>query len=264
MTTQLKLLAGLAAALVVAVVGYNLLPRQSGVGGSSPSPVSTPASTPTPSPAASAPIVDLPDGTLAAGRYRIRPVLDDANLAGLEIVADVPAGWQGYPDVPALISPGATENDGALIGFMAPSTLFSDPCHWDLNGSGDRGQPGDIEVGPTAMDLVEALRANAGYTVNHVEPYIINGLQAYGVDLQLPGNDVLSTCDAPAGDSGPGGDFLVFGGGFWAQGPDNRWQLAIFEVDGSRFVTMLSYFDGTAAADVAAGQAIVESFYIVP
>ena len=43
-TTQFKLIAGLAAALVVAVVGWNLLPRSGGSGGSpTPSPSATTA-----------------------------------------------------------------------------------------------------------------------------------------------------------------------------------------------------------------------------
>jgi len=255
-STPLKLLAGLAAALVVAVVGYNLLPRQTGVGGSSPSP--TPASTPTPSPAASAPIVDLPEGTLEAGRYRIQPFSD------LTIVAEVPSGWQGFADVPALVSPGATNSDGAVIGFMRAATLFSDPCHWDLDGTGDRDQPGDVQVGPIVDDLLAAVRSNAAYESGRMEPFILDGFQAYDLELRLPGDDVLATCDKPSGQSAPGGDYIVIGGGWWAQGADNRWRLFVVDIDGSPLITLLSYFDGTPAADVEAGLAIVESFDFNP
>lgn len=262
-TTPIKLIAGLAAALVVAVVGYNLLPRQDGVGGpTTPLPTASPTAIPTSSPVATGP-VDLPDGTLAAGQYRIRPLPDDPDLGNLTLIATVPAGgWQGFRDVPALIGPGGDNDNAVLIGFMSADTLFSDPCHWDLDGSGDRGQPGDIAVGPDAAALVEALRTNPGYTYLRSEPYQIDGFQAWDVELQLPGEEVLASCDGSPSGGGP--DFLVFGGGFWAQGADNRWQLAIIDVDGSLLVALVSYFNGTSALHVAAGQAIVESFEITP
>jgi len=259
MNAQLKLAGGVAAVLLVAVVGYNLLPRQSGAGGSpSPSPVPTPASTPAQPPASSASIVDLPDGTLEAGRYRLQAFSD------LTIVADVPAGWQGFADVPALVSPGATNNDGATIGFMRATTLFSDPCHWDVDGTGDREQPGDVEVGPTVDDLVAALRSNPAYESSRMEPFVLDEFQAYDFELLLPGDDVLATCDKPAGQSVSAGDFIVIGGGWWAQGADNRWRLFVVDVDGSPLIILLSSFDGTPAADVAAGAAIVESFEFNP
>ena len=264
--TPLKLAAGLAAAIVVAVVGYSLLPGIAGPGAPSApptSPLSTPAATVgTPAPTDS--VVDLPDGTLTAGRYRIRPLPGDPELGDLELVAEVPADWQGHRDIPALVSPRADNDDGVLIGFMKADTLFSDPCHWDLDGSGDRGQPGDIAVEPDRLRLAEALRANPAYTYIRSEPWTIDGFPAFDVELQLPGSDVLAACDSSPDSGGSGGDFLVFGGGFWAQGPDNHWRLAIIEVDGSLLVTLVSSFGETSAIQVAAGQAIVESFEITP
>jgi hypothetical protein len=267
MSPQLKLIAGLAAALVVAVVGYNLLPGIAGPGAPSApptSPPSTPAATVVVTPAPTDSVVDLPDGPLTAGRYRIRPLPDDPDLRDLELVADVPEEWQGFATVPALVSPRGVPDDGVLIGFMKAETLFSDPCHWDLDGSGDRGQPGDIVIEPNRESLVAALRANPGYTVVRTEPYSLDGFDAWHVELELPREDVLATCDVSPDSGGTAGDFLVFGGGFWAQGADNQWLLEIIEVDGGLLVALVSYFDETSALHVAAGHAIVESFEITP
>ena len=266
MNTYAKLGAAAAAILIVAVAGWQLLPGLDV--GNPPTPVPSPTAAPSPTsgptatPSATGP-VDLPDGTLAAGQYRIRPLPDDPDLGNLTLIATVPAGgWQGFRDVPALIGPRGDNDNAVLIGFMSAETLFSDPCHWDLDGSGDRGQPGDIAVGPDAAALVEALRTNPGYTYLRSEPYQIDGFQAWDVELQLPGEEVLASCDASPSGGGP--DFLVFGGGFWAQGADNRWRLAIIDVEESLLVALVSYFNGTSAVHVAAGQAIVESFEITP
>jgi len=140
----------LAAAAVIAAIAvgaiYLNLPRPPDVG-ASPSPSEIP------SPSPSGPRA-LKNGVLEAGLYLMERDQD------IRVVADIPAGWQGFPQIPALISPGGDNGDGVLIGFMIPNGLFSDPCHWDLNGTGDAFQAGDVEVGPTVDDLVAAIRAN--------------------------------------------------------------------------------------------------------
>ncbi len=259
MNGYLKLVAGLAAALVVGVVGYNLLPGFGGSGGQS-TPIPSPTAPPSPpnstsSPAATGPI-DLPDGTLTGGRYRIQPLPEAPSLS---IVADVPAGWLGHPAYPALTGRTTEEPpDGILIGFMSPDGLFSDPCHWDLDGTGSIDQPGDIEVGPTVDDLVAALNANASYTSSAATPVSLGEYRGQRLELRLPGTDVLSTCDGeePA--------YFVFSTGYYSQGPNSLWDLFIVDVDGTRLITMVSYFPGTPPADVAAARAIVESFQITP
>jgi hypothetical protein len=238
------------AVLVLAVVGYNLLPRQGGVGGQ-------PTALPTSSPAATGP-VDLPSGTLTAGRYRLDLSFIDP---GLSIVAAVPAGWIGHPEIPALTSP-AGSNEGLLIGFMQADRLFSDACHWDLDGTGSPDQQGDVVVGPTAADLVSALQANASYMTSGHEPTSVGGFQARALELQLPGNDVISTCDRRPGEST--GDYFVFPGGFYAQGTNSRWHLHIIDVDGTRLITMISIAEGTSEAEFEVAEAIAMSFEVTP
>jgi hypothetical protein len=262
--TQLKLAAALAAAVIIAVVGYNLLPRQSSIGGlPTPSPTAAPTPTEVPQPSPTFGSGALPSGRLAAGHYTMVPPID--GLPGLTIAADIPAGWKGTPEIPALTSPSDSESGrvGGLIGFMPGEGLFKDACHWDVDGSGSIDQPGNVGVGPTVADLVSAIQANTSYTSSAPSPVTIGGFQGMVVDLQLPGADVLSTCD---GDPSQSGDhkFIVLTRGFWSQGPDSHWRLFILDVGGTRLVTMISSFGSLPQAELDAAQAIVESFEITP
>ena len=262
MNSYAKLGLAAAAIVVVAVVGYSVLPR-AGTGPGAPT--AAPSVAPTPSPTAVAPSPTLgsgalPSGRLAAGHYTITEIPD---FAGLEIAADIPAGWQGYPEIPALVSPAQGSANGALIGFMKVDGLFSDPCHWDVDGTGAETQPGDIEVGPTVDDLVTAIRANTAYTSSTPSPFSLGGYDGAEIELRLPGQDVLDTCDVSVTDPGDG-KYLPFPNGFWAQGPNNLWRLFIVDVAGARLVTMLNYFDDVPRADVDVARAIIESFVITP
>jgi hypothetical protein len=265
MSTPFKLAAGLAAVVLVALVGWQLLPgRQNGIGSQpSPTPTGQPSVSPSVAPT-SVGVVDLPEGLLPGGRYRIQLSFIDP---GLSIVAEVPAGWSGHPEFSAVTSPEGN-NVEVIFSFMEVDGLFSDPCHWDLDGTGAIDQPGDVEVGPAVGDLVTALKANTSYTSSTPNPVTFGQFEGQELELQLPGDDVLSTCDQQGPESpfdGPA--YFVFSGkdaGWYAQGPDNHWQLFIVDVEGTRLVTLLSYFDETSQADVEAARAIVESFEITP
>jgi hypothetical protein len=251
MSTPVKLAAGLAAVIVVAVLSYNLLPGQGDVGRR---PTAPPTTAPTTAPTSSP--LPIRDGALTEGRYQMEAF-------GLSIVADVPEGWYGAP-TPFLTSTAEFNEDNVLITLMRVDGLYSDACHWDLDGSGLAAQPGDVEVGPSVDDLVDALRANTSYTASTPIPVTFGSYQGQTLELQLPGDDVLSTCDREAEDA-TGSSYFVFpGAGIYAQGPDNRWQLYIVEVEGTRVIILLSYFDGIPQADLEAARAIVESFEFTP
>src|SRR5262249_12991557 len=154
----------MAAVVIVGVVGWQLLPRPGGQGGV---PTVAPTASPTAAPVEPSPTLgsgQLPSGKLAAGHYTI--TLPTDQFPGLNIAADIPAEWTGYPDAPAITTPSNWESGqrGGLIGFMPGEGLFSDPCHWNVDGTGSTDQPGDVQVGPTVDDLVQALRANTSYT----------------------------------------------------------------------------------------------------
>jgi len=263
--STLKLAAGLAAVLVIAVVGWQLLGRQNGIGPGTPTsaPTTTPTAPATQSPSPTLGSGPLPDGRLAAGHYTISPAIE--GFPGLTVATDIPAGWSGFPDVPALTSPSNSDafGIGGLIGIMPGKGLFSNPCRWDVDGTGSTSQPGDVAVGPTVNDLVSAIQANTSYTASTPSPVTVGGFQGVALELQLPGDDVLLTCD---GDRAQAGDhkFIVLTNGFWAQGPDSRWRLNILDVNGTRLVTMISSFGALPQAELDAAQAIVASFVITP
>ncbi len=255
--TPIRLLAALAAALIVAVVGYSLLPRLPDAGGQA-----SPASTSTPTPEPSVTVRDLPEGGLAAGRYRFQPLTDHPTLS---VFAEIPAGWNGVPPW-AVSGPVGTEGpNGIAIAIIRADGLFSDPCQWDRNGSGTFDQPGDIVVGPAAIDLANALAANPAYPARSApSPVALDGYQGYLVEILLPTGEDLRTCDQ---DESGDARYFPFSGkdaGLYAQGNNNYWFVYILDVDGTRVIVVRLGYDETPAADIRAGIAIVDSLEFAP
>jgi hypothetical protein len=257
--TQIKLIAALAAAIVLAVVGYNLLPRGASIG----SPTAQPSPTATaPAPTAAAPTAPPPivDGILEAGTYRLRPFIS----ATMTVDATVPGGgWLG--GVPNAISgPRGNSNgpNGVVAAFLKAETVHSDPCQWDHDGSGSAPQDGDVEVGPTVDDLVTALGASTAYESTSPVDVTLGGFSGKRLELQLtPGP---SGCDSY---DGAGNQYWVFGGrdgALYAQGDANRWQVTIVDVAGTRLIGVLVSYAETSAEDLSAAQRIVDSVVITP
>jgi hypothetical protein len=256
----LKLAAGLAAVLIVAVVAWQLLPGDGGVG-NPPSPV--PSRTAAPSQAAApslTPIPPLPEGTVTtAGTYRLRPL---ASAPTLVLDATVPAGWVGGP--PCCVGGPVGESNGpngVAVAFLSAQTIHSDPCHWDQDGNGSAPDEGDVDVGPTVDDLAEAL-ANASYDSTTPVDVTLGGFSGKRLELNLVPDP--SGCDTFDGDVD---QYFVFGGrdGYvYAQGEGSQWQVSIIDVDGTRLIAALFSYSDTSAADLSAGQAIVDSLVITP
>jgi hypothetical protein len=255
MTTQIKLIAGLAAALVVAVVAWQLLPgRPAGPGDA---PTATPILTATPIPSGPPP---LAEGILAAGTWRLQPFASET----LTIDATVPAGgWVGGP--PSNIGGPVGESNGpngVAVGFLKAQTIHSDPCHWDQNGNGSAPDEGDIEVGPSVDDLAEALAASSAYESTTPVDATLGGYSGKRLELQLEPDP--AGCDSFDGDVD---QYFVFGGrdaGTFAQGGANTWQVTIVDVEGTRLIGVLFSYEETAAEDVTAAQTILDSVVITP
>jgi hypothetical protein len=180
-------------------------------------------------------------------------------------VATGPNGWHGYPSW-ALDGPEPVRADapaGIGISFFSANGVYSDPCHWDVLGTGDAGRPGDVVVGPTVDDLVAALRANTFYTSSVATPVTIDGYSGQELELQLP-DDPFTTCDKDdPGDSG-GHAFVFSGPGLYAQGPANRWHLFILDVEGTRLIAVVLSYAGTPQADLDTAQNVIETMDINP
>ncbi|HEX4898176.1 MAG TPA: hypothetical protein VFV53_07405 [Candidatus Limnocylindrales bacterium] len=265
MSPFFKLGAAAAAVLVVAVVAWQLLPGRGGIGANpTPVPTATPTASPTvaPSEAACADVIDIAndqDLALSTCRYRFHPIDDPTSI----VVTGQP-GWSANGMFAILRQGRRTDapNGAAVVFQKADRGLYSDPCHWDLDGTGTWDQDGDIAVGPEVSDLVDALRANTSYTSTEPTAVTFGAYQGQELEIQIPAGVDLETCDSDPAD--PGHYYRFWPEGLYAQGPGNRWRLSIVDVAGTRVVATIVYYDGTSAADLAAAQAIIDSIEFTP
>lgn len=218
-----------------------------------------PTATPTAAPTVAG-IPPLPEGTLAAGTYRLRPFSSETMTIDV-LVPD--GGWVGGP--PSAIGGPVGESNGPngiAVAFFNTRTINSDPCHWDKDGSGRAPQEGDIEVGPTVDDLAEALAANSAYDSTTPVDVTLGGFSGKRLDLQIsPDPDGCDNFD------GEENQYFVFGGpegGQFAQGGANSWQVTIVDVEGTRLIAVLIAYEETSAADLTAAQGILDSVVITP
>jgi len=238
MTLYLKVAAGLAAAILIGVVGSRLLPGQGGVGGN-PSPVPTA----TPSPIASPALSPTPSQTAPATPIPARMVVQGQPVSW---TATLPAGWtnEGWFVTPSQGPAGPT---GIAVG--APGAIYvpSDPCDG----------VGKVPDSKTPADVVAALRSRQDLVVSNVIDSALSGYPGMRVDIQAPAD--LSACtDLYIIMAEPGG------AGFSVQGPSNKIRMWIVDVDGRPTVFQIESFGGTPPDDLAAAQRIVDSITITP
>jgi hypothetical protein len=195
------------------------------------------------------PVTDV----LKGGRYLFGPFGDTRST----LVATGPKGWVGYPSW-AMDGPEPVRADaptGIGISFFTANGIYSDPCHWDVHGTGG-ADVGDVVVGPTVDDLVAALRANKNYTSTAPTPVTIDGYAGQELELQLP-DDPFTRCDKEHGDSA-GHAFVFSGPGLYAQGPANRWHLYILDVDGTRLIAVILSYAKTPKTHLDLARNIIE------
>ena len=221
---------------------------------SSPGPASTAPSAP--AEATPGPVTDL----LTGGRYRFGP------FGGVMIAATGPDGWVGYPnwamDGPEPLR--ADAPDGIGIVFFTANGVYSDPCHWDVAGTGEAETPGDTGLGPTVDDLVTALEANTFYTSSAATPVTIDGYAGQELTLQLPAEPDYATCDKDDPDDSGGHVFVFSGSGLYAQGQANIWHLYILDVDGTRLILVVLSYADTPQADLDTAQNVLDTLDINP
>lgn len=244
MNTSLKLAAGAAAALVIAIFGSTLLTPGLAptVGGPGP----TPSATSTPTPSSSVSPAVFRTGQLAAGTY----TTDAAFPVGITFT--VPDGWSGLASgaTVKVLESDADPEDVAYVSFWIVETASRNPC--GLSG-GD-----DAPVGPTADDLAEALAGAPGFETTGPTAGIVDGLQGQFVELTGP----QAGCIEPELWTTPDGSCRCM---------DNRFEtnrLWILELDGTRLVIDASQVptsgggEGTSPAEIAELQAIIDSIEI--
>ncbi len=242
-------LAGLAAALVVAVVlGINFQPGGSGTGGG-PAATPTPALTPAPTPA--------PTPTPAPIAFPLFPQLLVVSERGTYLISDpfpisvtisVPAGWVGKVGGPyAAYLDRATA--GAAIAFSLSQRIYADPC-------GDRGFL-DPQPGPTVDDLSTALASLPGLEVTTPTEITVDGYR--GMQLTLIAPDAIDGCISPP-DGYPLWQLPL--GTVFFMTPGQHVALWILDVEGERLVVSSDTFPANTAQEQAEVQQILDSIRI--
>jgi hypothetical protein len=193
---------------------------------------------------------DLAPGTeLTPGTY----VLNYASIGGpgrfptLAITFTVPAGWS------------RVEIDGAIwhdadarLRIMVADNLYVDPCDPAL---GLR----DPAIGPSVNDLSRALETVPGWIVERTSSGSFHGFPGIRAELRSPSD--LSACGAGASRllhtiGNP--DFAA------ATGSDERHDLRIVDVEGTRLVIDAVNSGGASEAAKAELEALVDSIAIQP
>jgi hypothetical protein len=235
MNPLVKVGAAVAAVVLIAVIGYNLLPAsQSQVGG--PGPSASPSS-PAPSPIA------LPDGRLGARDYIGRAVTGDP----MAFTISAPEGWNGFGGF-FIGGPNADPSgapNGIGISFNHNPQVVTDPC-----GAHDEDP---ALTGQSVDDLVAALSAREDLVVSGVTDTTLAGYSGKRLDVQFP---TELACV----------NHYVFAEpkGLYANGPANRWRLWIVDADGETAVVVLLDYAATPADDRAAAEAAIDSIRITP
>jgi hypothetical protein len=203
-------------------------------------------------------VVPLPDGVLRPGRYRFVVSVDceeveDDPIACPEGVADpppiplevtVPDGWEhpsGFPVIWTIGKP--TQQEGALVLGWTSNTVGvqSDPC------SSESHELPDVEVGRSVDDFVDTVTSQEWF--RGPPPVDTEVGDASGRYFTLTGPADLSKCE----------EWRPWDPGFYAQGPNNIWEVWALDVGGHRVVIVVDYFPGTSARTIAQLRKMVKS-----
>jgi hypothetical protein len=237
-----------AAVLVVAVVGYNLLPGRNGPGAVDTTPSPTLSPTPAPSPTLD---MSLPtkSGPLAPGSYYI------SNRGVSRLTLTVPAGWS----IPTATDTSVIKNEGqpgeVFLGFWSVTHIFADVCQWSADSL--------VDAGTTVDQLVSALAGQKGRTASAPSDLTLAGFSAKRIDLTVAADLDVATCTN--GNlrywPGPGPDL---NSGMCCNVAGNTDAIYVVDVDGVRLVVVARSYPGSTAADKAELQAIVDTLQIEP
>ena len=236
-----------AAAVIVVVLGYNLLPRTGGFGGQ-PSLSPTLSVQPTASPVRT--IVPF-SRTPASGTFQPGSIVLDGAFP-LAIAFDVPGGWsrEGTSETADLVSVHKVRGNSspAWASWTILANVYADPCH-PLAG------PIDPPVGSTVDDLVTALTSMVGFDATTPTNVTVDGHQGKRFQLSTTIDPAAAGCDdktwlslwepASGGATGkvPGAATMQF----W-----------VLDVDGTRLVMFTEEYSATPA-EIAESISILES-----
>jgi hypothetical protein len=253
MNTQLKLVTGLAAVVVLAVVGYSLLPRTAPGPGvhSTPLPTAAPTTAPTPTPLVTPEPVSCDGGTagclgpLAAGTYsaaNFRPRLSYT----------VPAGWSNTYDpgrAYTLVPPGGGYSFQVLSEVDIPEQTQP-----DCDAVKKANSTGSVD------EWVEFLTKNPGLTAKAPVAVTVGGAPGFRVDFARS-DAWTATCPNSVG----GAVMIWVRTGVTKQGrwtDDQQESFWILDVGGSTVLITLDSAPDAArhALDISNAQPVIDSF----
>jgi hypothetical protein len=234
-----------AAVVVVAVVGYNLLPRSGGVGGQLPSP--------SPSPSPTLVVSVLPSGgPLAAGSYSIT---DAEWTGGSRMTLTVPAGWTIPTSTDAIVIKNEGKPGEVLFTSWVLTHIEADACQWSDTTL--------VNVGTSVDQLVTALGNQKSRQATTPSDVTVGGFAAKRLDLTVPPTLDVATCSNGVLRYWPGaGPDLA--SGLCCNPAGNTDEIYVVDAAGKRPVIVARFYPGSTAADKAELQSIVDSVQITP
>jgi len=240
--TTSKMVAALAAALVIAVIGIAVVLRPGGsnVGSQGPTAAPSPVATPTPAPTPSPSPTVLKSGVQGPGTFTGR-------FAASEIpwTVTIPKGWTGY-DTDIVTGPPRPGDRGVAILTERAVNVPKDSC-----------APDGTVPAKSAEEFLTAVEARKDWDVSNRQAATIGSYPATRIDLVLPENP--SIC-------GDGKDYMVVvhndGKGFYLQGPSMHVTYWVADVKGEPLFVERFSFTETPAADLAESDVVVSSIEI--
>jgi hypothetical protein len=241
MNTPIKLAIAAAAVVVVAIVGFNLLPGTGNVG--APSPTASPSPSPTASP------VPLPaSGSLEPGTYTI----DDRRFTqATHFVVTVPAGWTN--DDPFIAKNRRQPGEVGLTTWVV-SHVYTDSCQHTTDTL--------VDVGTSPDKLVDTLLALKSRVVSPPTDATIGGFPAKRLELSVPTDLDVSTCLFGAIKNWPAG--ADESGGLCCGGPGFVDVVYVVDINGKALAVVARHMPGSSPQDLAELQAIIDSIKIEP
>jgi hypothetical protein len=239
-----------AAVVVIAVVGYNLIPGNKGVGGIGPVPTATATPVPTPT----APPVPLPttSGSLAAGTYYVS---DRSMVQASRLTLTVPAGWSIPTSTDAFVIKNEGKPGEVLVTTWIVSHIFADACHWSVNSL--------VNAGTSVDQLVSALVVQKGRKASTPSDVTVAGFSAKRLDLTVSPTLDVATCTNGNLRYWPGAG-PDLNSGLCCNPAGNIDAIYVVNIAGNRLVVVARQYPGSTAADKAELQAIVDSIQIQP
>lgn len=232
-----------AAVLVVALVGYQLLPSNTGDPGG-------PTTAPSPTPAATA--RPIHSGSLEPGTYRI----DDSSRTLVPFTFTVQDGWSAEA-VDWTIGKNSDHNEMGFVSTIV-THVYGDACE-------GAGTP--TPVGPTVDDLLRALADQVNSDASTPIDLTVGGYPAKRVDMSIPPGLDTQTCDEAGvliriwADAAADEYYAIPTGD---QGTDAQSRVYIVDVDAERVVIRAGASPDSTAADIDELDAVIASIRFEP